>query len=200
MCAGVDRCHYCEDSAADEVEHLRPKNLYPGQTFQWDNYLFACGPCNGPKRDRFGVLTRAGRTFVNMAEPEPGPPEDELALLLHPRTEDPMRFLILDLAQTFHFAPLHGRSCLAGIRAAYTIQVLRLNRDRLAARRAHAYEDYLARLREYAAERDPAVRDRLRASILRKDHPTVFREMQRQHARLPELRPLFEQVPEARGW
>lgn len=29
MCAGARRCAYCEDSAADEVEHVRPKDLYP---------------------------------------------------------------------------------------------------------------------------------------------------------------------------
>ncbi|EYF07435.1 Hypothetical protein CAP_0188 [Chondromyces apiculatus DSM 436] len=29
MCAGNSRCMYCEDSAADEIEHVRPKSLYP---------------------------------------------------------------------------------------------------------------------------------------------------------------------------
>src|SRR5207302_3381327 len=29
MCAGARRCVYCEDSCADEVEHIKPKNLYP---------------------------------------------------------------------------------------------------------------------------------------------------------------------------
>lgn len=27
MCSGAQRCGYCEDSAADEVEHIRPKDL-----------------------------------------------------------------------------------------------------------------------------------------------------------------------------
>ena len=47
---------YCEDSVGDEVEHHRPKNLYPDHTFLWDNYLYACGPCNGPKNNRFAVF------------------------------------------------------------------------------------------------------------------------------------------------
>ena len=33
MCAGAKRCMYCEDSAADEVEHHLPKNLYPEFVF-----------------------------------------------------------------------------------------------------------------------------------------------------------------------
>ena len=49
MCAGRCRCMYCEDSAADEVEHFWPKDLYPEHVFAWLNYLYACGPCNGPR-------------------------------------------------------------------------------------------------------------------------------------------------------
>ncbi|EDX78731.1 hypothetical protein MC7420_7384 [Coleofasciculus chthonoplastes PCC 7420] len=29
MCCGARRCGYCEDSVADEVEHIKPKALYP---------------------------------------------------------------------------------------------------------------------------------------------------------------------------
>jgi hypothetical protein len=32
------------------------------------------------------------------------------------------------------------------------------------------------------------------------DHPTVWREMQRQHLTVDELRQLFEQAPEALTW
>src|ERR1700691_3879898 len=60
MCAGAKRCMYCEDSAADEVEHHRPKNLYPEYVFAWENYLYACGPCNGPKKNRFAVFAADG--------------------------------------------------------------------------------------------------------------------------------------------
>src|SRR5437867_3043275 len=48
MCSGARRCCYCEDSFADEVEHVRPKSLYPEHVFVWENYLYSCGPCNGP--------------------------------------------------------------------------------------------------------------------------------------------------------
>lgn len=51
MCCGAIRCMYCEDSRADEVEHHRPKNLYPSEAFVWENYLYACGTCNAPKNN-----------------------------------------------------------------------------------------------------------------------------------------------------
>jgi len=46
MDSGASRCAYCEDSVSDEVEHIFPKDLYPGRCFDWDNYVYACGPCN----------------------------------------------------------------------------------------------------------------------------------------------------------
>ncbi len=58
MCSGARRCCYCEDSCADEVEHIRPKDLYPELVFAWENYLYACGPCNGPKQNKFHVFHR----------------------------------------------------------------------------------------------------------------------------------------------
>jgi hypothetical protein len=33
----------------DEAEHINPKDLYLERVFDWANYLYACGPCNGPK-------------------------------------------------------------------------------------------------------------------------------------------------------
>ena len=49
MCSGLARCMYCEDSRADEFEHVHPKDLYPGVVFAWENFLFACGRCNVAK-------------------------------------------------------------------------------------------------------------------------------------------------------
>jgi 5-methylcytosine-specific restriction endonuclease McrA len=62
-CSGGRRCAYCEDSAADEVEHVKPKALYPEACFRPENYVYGCGPCNGPKRNHLPssspVRTRA---------------------------------------------------------------------------------------------------------------------------------------------
>ena len=64
MCSGARRCCYCEDSCADEVEHVRPKSLYPEQVFVWENYLYSCGPCNGPKNNQYAVFARKGNKLV----------------------------------------------------------------------------------------------------------------------------------------
>src|SRR5271156_7017235 len=56
MCSGARRCCYCEDSCADEIEHIKPKHLYPELVFTWHNYVYACGPCNGPKNNRFRIF------------------------------------------------------------------------------------------------------------------------------------------------
>jgi uncharacterized protein (TIGR02646 family) len=203
MCSGEDRCMYCEDSAADEIEHVRPKSLYPDHTFIWPNYLLSCGPCNGPKNNRFGVLGRTSRRFVEVARPRHAPvvpPEGGRMMLIDPRRDDPLRFMVLDLVFPFHFQPLHARGCVARARAAYTIAVLGLNRDPLPRRRELAYGNYLDRLKAYIAEPDPAARVRRRDAIRRLDHPTVWREMQRQHPVNAELRALFEQAREALAW
>lgn len=48
------------DSAADEVEHIAPKALFPERVFDWTNYIYACGPCNGPKSNRYSYVTTSG--------------------------------------------------------------------------------------------------------------------------------------------
>ncbi len=56
MSNSTERCSYCEDSYADEIEHVYPKNVFPERTFIWENYLYACGPCNGPKNNYFAQI------------------------------------------------------------------------------------------------------------------------------------------------
>ena len=204
MCSGEDRCMYCEDSGADEIEHVRPKSLYPEQTFVWENYLYACGRCNGPKSNSFSVVASKRREVftIERKHGEPvAPPEPGSMLLIDPRREDPLRFLRLELASPFHFHAIASRGCLARAGAAYTIQVLCLNgRDTLLLRRGHAYGSYVARLKQYVSEVDPGQRGRMAAALQRQDHPTVWREMQRQHRTIDDLRALFEQAPEALTW
>src|SRR5438132_9320325 len=66
LCSGARRCMYCEDSYADEVEHFKPKDLYPEAAFVWENYLYACGPCNGPKNNQFAVFSRSTGRFKDI--------------------------------------------------------------------------------------------------------------------------------------
>ncbi|RRR73647.1 MAG: hypothetical protein EI684_08515 [Candidatus Viridilinea halotolerans] len=208
MCSGARRCCYCEDSVADEVEHIKPKDLYPELVFVWENYLYACGPCNGPKNNCFaifaaddGQMVEVGRTRDTLALP----PTRGEPVLIDPRQEDPLDYMELDLPGTFLFLPVGEPGTLSHQRAEYTIKLLGLNRrDYLLKARAEAYCSYRARLAEYVHRRDagatPADLERLISGVRRMNHPTVWREMQRQHTIIPELRDLFDATPEALFW
>ena len=207
LCSGPQRCGYCEDSAADEVEHILPKDLYPELVFAWRNYLYACGPCNGPKNNQFAVFPARARkpVEVSRAHGDPvKPPRKGEPVLIDPRGEDPMDFLILDLRDTFRFMP-RGRSGSSDYeRADYTLRILQLNREPLMVARAGAFRAYNALLFEYITLRErgtPRSKLQLRIqAIQRAVHPTVWQEMKRQRRDFPELRPLFRKAPEALAW
>ena len=205
MCAGARRCGYCEDSVGDEVEHIRPKDLYPETVFVWENYLLACGPCNGGKNNRFSVIRNGQLVDVTRRRGDPVQrPRSGAPAPINPRDEDPLGFLDLEIVDTFMFLP---RKCLPEVdelRAEYTIDVLKLNREVLRAARREAYSAYRARLSEYRVLRDDGANETdlglLRDAIRTSAHPTVWREMQRQREFIGELRTLFEEVPEALTW
>ncbi|HEY0096438.1 MAG TPA: hypothetical protein VGB96_19070, partial [Archangium sp.] len=208
MCAGARRCGYCEDSAAGAVEHLWPKDLYPELVFAWRNYLYACSSCNGPKNNRFAVFPQGARKPLEVGR-RPGapikPPRKGAPVLIDPRHEDPMDFLMLDLRGTFLFMPIPSKGSKDHARAEYTLDILRLNaREFLPVARAEHFRGYRARLSEYVTLRDQcapkAELGRCIQSIQRAAHPTVWKEMQRQHPQHPELRPLFRKAPEALSW
>lgn len=204
MCNGPRRCMYCEDSVADEVEHFKPKDLYPEVVFVWQNYFYACGRCNGPKNNRFSVIDGVG-TLVDVTRPRDAaivPPLAGTAALIDPRIEDPMTFMMLDLRDTFTFTATADVDSIEAMRANYTIDVLRLNeRDYLVEARAIAFSGYRAGLTEYVSRKiagaDLPELDRLRSGILRAPHPTVWAEMVRQHSHHPALNSLFAAAPEA---
>lgn len=207
MCSGVRRCVYCEDSLADEVEHVKPKDLYPEATFQWSNYVYACGPCNGPKNSQFAVLAERTGELVRVtrkrkapvAPPTPGTPA-----LIHPREEDPLEFLQLDLIDTFAFVPRPGLDARTRSRAEYTVELLFQNRDDLPLTHAAAYQDYLAHLRAYTQQRLTGASEaeliRLKEQLLTRRNPTVWKEMQRCPDSRPELSAAFAAEPDALTW
>jgi uncharacterized protein (TIGR02646 family) len=208
MCAGVRRCAYCEDSLADEVEHIKPKDLYPEFVFVWDNYLYACGPCNVRKVNHYAVFPNDTAILTDVTrkrgQPIVPPPHGEPALI-DPRSENPMHYLMLDLKDTFLFLPRPGLKARDKEKAHYTIDTLGLNdRDYLPAARAEAYGNYRARLTEYrdwqASGRSATELARMVAAIQKMQHRTVWLEMKRQNNQIPDLAPLFAAVPEALTW
>jgi uncharacterized protein (TIGR02646 family) len=205
MCHGSRRCMYCEDAPADEVEHFKPKDLYPEVAFAWDNYLYACGPCNGPKNNQFSVLSRKAIVDVTRGRDDPVvPPRKGRPALINPRKENPLDFLMLDIINTFEFIVISDPGSLESERAEYTLRVLRLNeRDYLKKSRRTAYGAYRSLLREYSEEAvagNHAAAHRIKNYILESNHATVWAEMKRQKGSIPELQALFDRAPDALHW
>lgn len=204
MCNGSRRCMYCEDSVADEVEHFHPKDLYPEFVFVWRNYLYACGPCNGPKNNQFGVVGPTADEIVVVTRQRNSPVVPPIAgstALINPLRENPLDFFMLDIRNTFEFTPISESGTIDRLRADYTLKVLRLNeRDYLIDARRHAYSGFLARLEQYVQHLRNGASPRklalLRSGIQRSPHPTVWEEMKRQHVYHSTLSDLFAQAPE----
>jgi hypothetical protein len=50
-------CHFIPfDTGADTVEHFRPKDLYPGQAYEWANFRLVCARLNARKGVHEDVL------------------------------------------------------------------------------------------------------------------------------------------------
>ena len=204
MCRGARRCMYCEDSVADEVEHFKPKDLYPEDVFVWKNYFYACGPCNGPKNNKFKVVRADGalEDVTRVRGADIVPPVSGSPALIDPRRENPLDLIMLDLQDTFQFSEIADSGTVDFMRAEYTIEVLRLNvRDYLIEARETAYGGYLDRLEQYVTKKNdgasPRELARRRRGIQRETHPTVWAEMIRQHTFFPRLNELFGEAPEA---
>jgi hypothetical protein len=213
---GIERCVYCEDSKCDEVEHIKPKDLYPLHCFLWSNYVYACGPCNGPKNNLFAIFRRDNGQFYEVNPPNnkiaaTEPPEGD-CVLIDPRSDNPLDFCMLDL-ENFKFCILPDKGTREYERADYTFnKVLRLNEQReyLRAQRELAYDNYKQRLYCYTdlkakgASQDKL--DKLINNLKRESHPTVWKEMQRQYTmgyvlKIDEdLHKLFLESPEALTW
>lgn len=205
MSGGTIRCNYCEDSNANQVEHIYPKNYYPEKCFVWENYCYACGPCNQPKSDLFAIFETATGTEVNLNTiPKNTPPPAGRALLIDPRADQPLDFLFLDTQSTFRFVPFK-EGAKDKRRAEYTIEILGLNsRNHLVRARQVAFGNYKARLFEYVSKKEAgastALLNALIDSLKAEHHQTVWREMIRQRVLHPELDDLFNRAPEAISW
>jgi hypothetical protein len=50
-------CHWIPyDTGADTVEHFRPKDVYPAEAYEWNNYRLVCATLNGRKGVHEDVL------------------------------------------------------------------------------------------------------------------------------------------------
>lgn len=197
------RCGYCEDSCADEVEHVWPKNFFPGRTFDHSNYLFACGVCNAAKNDNFSV--RHAGTWIDLRAQRRAlgfvAPPSVAARFIDPLVETPLDFVWLDiLEKTFMVVPIHDPGTLEHDRAEFTINVLRLNREYLVEARRNAYAGFCDRIHRYVDCKlngeDQALLDRRLFELRRAPHQTVRMEMQRQLGIIDSSHPEIAGAPE----
>ena len=186
LCTGPRRCNYCEDSAADEIEHTYPKKFYPERAFSWQNYLFACGPCNGSnKRDQFAVFAPNGDVIEIKRGKHDAvlPPLTGDIVFIDPRIDDPFGMMELDPA-TGLFVPLGNPNDINYKRADYTITILGLNkRDYLSRARRNAYSSFVncvaAYIREKNAHAPKADLDKRKHDLIDAPHQSVFAEIGR---------------------
>jgi uncharacterized protein (TIGR02646 family) len=66
------KCAYCESPIAaestGEVEHFKPKTLFPSLVYEWSNYFLACGGCNRAKLNKWPA---GGKEYVRPDEGDP---------------------------------------------------------------------------------------------------------------------------------
>lgn len=201
------RCSYCEDSCADEVEHIAPKDFFPGLVFVWSNYVFSCGPCNGGKNNKAGIIAADGTiTDLRAHRGQHGvvPAPAGQLLFVNPRIDQPLDFFWLDIVSSFAFAVMDEDNPVIAARARSTIDDLSLNRPVLIRARRNAFWGFRDRLAQYVAARDGQVDqaelDSRIAELRQAPHRTVWLEMKRQRAMIPTLANLFGQAPEALNW
>ncbi len=197
---GLGRCTWCEDNRAEDIDHVRPKSIFPHRCYDHANFVGACAGCNREKGDCAGVLSADGDVQA-LTAPAPRGHPDQLALI-DPRSEEPSRWLTVDL-ETGILAPRPRLGTADRARARYTINTLGLNHRRLPQARRVAVDNYRARLERYISTKDRgasrAELEQHRVELTRLDHPTVWYEMRRQ-ARHPLLEGVFERAPEALSW
>ena len=212
MCSGARRCVYCEDSVGDEVEHIRPKDFFPESCFVWENYVYACGNCNGPKNNKFAIFRTDTDEFYDVRLNLGAAPPKGKDAMINPRNENAMNYCMLDLRDTFKFVIIKTSGTKEHQKADYTFnEVLRLNeREFLRKARRLAYGNYKARLDSYTKQKTAGVSqnqlDNMIEEIKGESHPTVWKEMQRYFARGflqpfdQDLHNLFIESPEALDW
>lgn len=183
MCSGAKRCCYCEDSVGDEIEHIRPKSLYPDFCFVWDNYIYACGSCNTSKNNRFAIFRHPNNIMGELAKDAEPPSGNDV--IINPRIENAMDFWELDLVD-FIFRVTARPNSLDYLKARYTLDLLKLNgveKDYLIESRKGAYERYKSHIARYVSDKKAEENTSLKIkNIIRKEsHPTVWVEIKRQY-------------------
>jgi uncharacterized protein (TIGR02646 family) len=123
------KCAYCEGNPTGtsylEIDHFRPKSLYPKETFEWDNMIPSCHICNNTKS-----------THDTVNEP-----------IINPYNTDPETVFYFD---TINIVAIQGCG-----EAQKTIEICGLNDMRLLSARAVVFAqfiDYINKLKQALSE------------------------------------------------
>lgn len=214
MCSGARRCVYCEDSLGCEVEHIRPKSLYPELCFNWQNYVYACGLCNKRKSSKFAVFDGETHRVLKISKTKLSHKTKGESVMINPRQENSMEYCKLDLEnKACRFVIIENLGKREKAKAEYTFfTMLNLNDvpyEKIRQAREIAYSNYFNRLFIYTKFKNELSQERKEVIIqeLKKEqHPTVWKEMQRYYRENwlkpidEELHELFEESPEALNW
>ena len=110
MVGSRERCIYCVDSVASDIEHFRPKTPFPERMYVWTNLLIACTQCGRFKGSQFPLT------------------EDGLPLLIDPTSEDPWEFLDYDPETGNINARFVLGAAEYSAKGTKTVEILRLDR------------------------------------------------------------------------
>lgn len=136
------KCCYCESKVSHvypgDIEHIKPKSIYPNLTFEWNNLTFVCSKCNNKKRDYYSQ--NGGVDIIN------------------PYAENPLNHL-------YCFGPMimHINDSKVG---EFTWKKLELNRMSLIERRKEKIESIQTLLDKYNREDDVALKEILKQELL----------------------------------
>lgn len=144
------KCAYCERPLGDsgDIDHFRPKSLYPWLAFEWVNLLYACKTCNQSKSDKFPLVGRSAPFLSTI---------DEIRLIEQPLLVDPTSELpgkYLNFLSTGLIAPLRNSR-----KGKETISSYQLNEPSLIDARKRACEETLTILKDTFEGRSEPPRD-----------------------------------------
>jgi uncharacterized protein (TIGR02646 family) len=69
-----NKCGFCEVSREyPQIEHFKPKDVFPESCFEWNNLISACEVCNGAayKGTKFPLDEAGNALFINPCEDDP---------------------------------------------------------------------------------------------------------------------------------
>jgi uncharacterized protein (TIGR02646 family) len=230
MCVGVGICNYCENNEATDIEHIFPKSFFPEKGFIWENYLLACKTCNTHyKLDKIAVFSPSG-SLTRHDVVRGSVPITSDVILINPRIENPLDFIELNLRTGIflekHHAPsreyqkasytievlsLNLREALREARESRARDIYRKLQYAVSIAEATTFGelDTIINLNEPFITLDHTqlfvnvkvdLINSIRKAITNDPHPTVWIEIKKQQASIPNFAALFNRLPIALTW